>query len=147
MKMKNKTTVILFLLALIFLTSCNTTPQVCIENNCFNVEVVSTPEAMQKGLMFREQMDADKGMLFIFEETDQHKFWMKNTLIPLDMIWINPEKEITYIQNTAVPCKEDPCTVYGPETNNNLYVLEINGGTSDSKGIKEGQKVEFKNIK
>lgn len=136
------------LLFLLILTACstNTTPQVCIKNNCFNVEVVNTPETRQQGLMFREQLDKNAGMLFVFNKTNQHKFWMKNTLIPLDMIWINSEKEITYIQNNAVPCKENPCTVYGPETNNNLYVLEINSGLSKQFQFKEGQIIEFRNI-
>ena len=65
---------------------------------------------MKNGLMFRENMDSDRGMLFIFEKEGEYPFWMKNTLIPLDIIWINKDKEVVFISENAQPCEEGkPC--------------------------------------
>ncbi|MEK6847456.1 MAG: DUF192 domain-containing protein, partial [Nanoarchaeota archaeon] len=68
--------------------------EVCFENNCFEVEVVADDASRTRGLMFREELDEKAGMLFVWEEEGVYSFWMKDTLIPLDMIWINAEKEV-----------------------------------------------------
>ena len=93
---------------------------------------------MQQGLMHREQLPENQGMLFIFETQQQHAFWMKNTLIPLDMIWLNEDLEVVYIQ-TAIPCEEEPCTIYAPDTDA-LYTLEINAGLAEQNNITLGTK-------
>lgn len=90
------------------------------------IEISKTPEEMQKGLMFRENLCLDCGMLFIFEEEDFHGFWMKNTLIPLDMIFIDADLNIVDILY-AEPCTENICKPYIPKKKA-LYVLETNGG-------------------
>ena len=98
---------------------------------------------MSRGLMFREKMDADKGMLFIFEKEGEYPFWMKNTLIPLDIIWINEDKEVVFISENAQPCNEEySCSSINPG-NNAKYVLEINGGISEKIGLKIGDKANF----
>jgi len=117
-------------------------PKVCFEWNCFYVEVVDTPIQREKGLMNRANLEDDEGMLFIFESEGHYPFWMKNTLIPLDMIWIDEDKEIVFIYENALPCEEDPCTVISP-SGNAKYVFEINGGLTSKKGIVVGQKLEF----
>lgn len=114
--------------------------QVCLEKNCFFVELAVTPEEREKGLMFRENLDSDKGMLFIFEEEGRHGFWMKNTLIPLDIIWINDNKEAVFISKNTQPCEENHCPVIKP-TENARYVLEINGGLSEKIGLSVRDKV------
>lgn len=119
------------------------TQQVCLRNNCFQVEIADNSIERQQGLMFREQLDKDKGMLFIFDEEGIYPFWMKNTLIPLDMIWINEDKEIVYIENNAQPCKEEVCTSYNPNANAR-YVFEINSGLTNELGIKIGNKLDFR---
>ena len=85
--------------------------------------------------MFREQLSDKKGMLFIFPQEGVHSFWMKNTLMPLDLLWIDKERKIIDIQ-TAQPCQEDPCPVSTP-SGSALYVLEINANTSEKLGFKK----------
>ena len=110
--------------------------EACFDERCFEVEIANTDEERQKGLMFRETLDEDKGMLFIFEEEGIYPFWMKNTLITLDIIWINKEGEIVFIAN-AVPCEIEPCQIYNPNKEA-LYVLEVNSGIANEIGLKAG---------
>jgi len=115
--------------------------QVCFKNYCFNVELAKTAEEMKNGLMFRENMDSDRGMLFIFEKEGEYPFWMKNTLIPLDIIWINKDKEVVFISENAQPCEEGkPCLSVNPDKDAE-YVLEVNGGTAEKIGLKVGDKI------
>jgi uncharacterized protein len=102
------------------------TNEVCINENCFQVEIAETPSEKQQGLMFRKSLDEDKGMLFVYEEDGYYSFWMKNTLIPLDIIWINQTMDIIYFVS-AVPCNEEICVSYLPNEKAK-YVLEINTG-------------------
>lgn len=103
----------------------------CIKEACFSVETASSPEELARGLMFREHLDYDKGMLFIFKTEGRHSFWMKNTLIPLDIIWINSEKEIVFIFEDAQPCKNEPCPSIVPDKDAK-YVLELNSGAAET---------------
>ena len=103
-----------------------------------NVELATTPIQQQKGLMFREEMADDTGMIFIFDTPREIGFWMKNTLIPLDMIFIAPTSGIIHkIHRNAVP--HDLRSI--PSNGITKAVLEINGGLSDKLGITEGSKV------
>ena len=113
--------------------------QVCINDNCFYVELATTPEDRARGLMFREHLDPDKGMLFIFEEEGVHSFWMKNTLIPLDIIWISEDQEVVFISKNTQPCKTDICPSINPGKKAK-YVLEVNGGISDKLELSVGDK-------
>ena len=110
-----------------------------IDNNKIYVEVAKTPAEQEQGLMFRNELSEDAGMLFVFDDVSQKNFWMKNTLIPLDMIFIDKNKKIVSIQS-AVPCEEDPCVVYASPAQ---YVLEVNQGYAEHPGIKEGDVVLF----
>lgn len=116
--------------------------QVCFDSECFNVEVVSSGSDREKGLMFRESLDRDSGMLFIFDSEGLYPFWMKNTLIPLDIIWINSDFEIVYIAHNSMPCEEDPCPLIRHD-GTAKYVLEINGGLASKLGIEVGDKASF----
>jgi uncharacterized membrane protein (UPF0127 family) len=104
-------------------------------------ELAYTDETRMKGLMFRETLPEDGGMLFIFPYMDLHSFWMKNTLIGLDIIWLNDKKEIVYF-TTAQPCTEDPCASYGP-MQKAKYVLEVNEGFAKKHSLKVGTRLEF----
>lgn len=115
----------------------NKTSLVCIKNNCFSVEVADSPSERGKGLMGRTSLEAGKGMLFVFETEGEYVFWMKNTLIPLDMIWIDEGGRIVFIKESAQPCKTDLCESFGPDKKAK-YVLEINGGMNEKLGIKIG---------
>ncbi len=115
----------------------------CINNKCFEIELAKTPEERARGLMYREYLQENKGMLFIFTEEAIYPFWMKNTLIPLDIIWINSNEEIIYIASNVLPCKEQ-CSSINPN-DNALYVLEVNANLSEKYNFNIGDKVEFKN--
>ena len=114
----------------------NNNPEVCILKVCFNIEIVKTQEERAKGLMYRTFLPQDKGMLFIFSEEGIYPFWMKNTLIPLDIIWISSENKIVYINHNTPPCTLEPCASYSPNKNA-LYVLEINAGLAEKHNFKE----------
>lgn len=80
--------------------------------------------------MFRKDLEENQGMLFVFEEENIYPFWMKNTLIPLDILWINSQKEIVFIYKNAQPCFYEPCPLINPRVKAR-YVLEIRGGSSE----------------
>ena len=113
---------------------------VCFGERCFDVEIADTPEERAIGLMHRDDLGQDKGMLFIFEDSGVFPFWMKNTLIPLDIIWISQDNVVVYISRDTRPCIADPCPSVNPRKVA-LYVLEVNGGTSDKIGIGIGDMV------
>lgn len=106
-------------------------------------EVVDTPETRNQGLMFRDHLPIGGAMLFVFQESKPHRFWMKNCKFPIDIIWLNQKKEIVYISKNTPPCKSDPCPIYGPEKTKALYVLEVAAGFSKNKGLKPGATIQF----
>ena len=100
----------------------------------WNVEVAKTQEQRQQGLMLRESLEEGSGMLFLFEESGFHAFWMKNTLIPLDVIWISEDMKVVDVQ-TLQPCRVEECQSFVP-SKKAKYVLEVraetfNGGVGD----------------
>lgn len=103
----------------------------------FTVEVARTGEEQARGLMFREALGADEGMLFPFSPPQPASFWMKNTLIPLDMIFIRPDGSIARIAANTVPYSLEPVGVDEPIA----AVLEIPGGRSAALGIDERARV------
>jgi len=119
---------------------------VIINDHKVDVEVVTTPASMAKGLMFRKYLAENAGMLFIFPNSAKHSFWMANTLIPLDIIWIGNDKKIVDIKENAPPCTDDLiksfCTSYIPQEKAN-YVLEVNGSWCAKNGVKVGDFVSF----
>ena len=136
--------VILFLIFIIILFSFypKNQSQVCFKDNCFTVELAITTQERTRGLMFREKLDLDKGMLFIFENEEKYSFSMKNTLIPLDIIWISENREVVFISKNTQPCKSDPCPTINPDKKAQ-YVLELNGGITDKIGLEVGDKIIF----
>lgn len=104
---------------------------------CFEVEVAQTREERMLGLMLRESMPMGNGMLFIFEETGRHPFWMKNTLMELDIIWMDENGIIKFIKRGAEPCQSDPCPMIDPGVDA-LYVLEIKAGMADVFSLNVG---------
>ena len=105
----------------------------------FTVEVASTPEQQQMGLMHRSALAPDRGMIFPFDAPRQASFWMKNTLIPLDMIFVRADGSIANIEANTVPLSLQPVYSEGPVA----AVLEIAGGRSGELGIKAGDKVDW----
>ncbi len=103
------------------------------------VELARTREEQARGLMFRERIGRDEGMLFVFPEEGEHAFWMKNTLIPLDMIFIDGLGTVSGVVPRAEPRTETPRS--GGRCR---YVLEVAGGWADEHGVKAGDKVLFR---
>ena len=120
--------------------------RVCFKNHCFDLELALTPKQRSTGLSFREKLDSQRGMFFVFDEVGKHPFWMKNTFIPLDIIWINESSEIVFISENTQPCKESPCPTIEP-TEKAKYVLEINGGLSKKIGLAVGDKISIESSK
>ncbi len=120
----------------------NVIEKVCFSEKCFDVEVADSSAEREQGLMNRESLAENSGMLFVFDSEGKHSFWMKDTLIALDMIWINSDMEVVDVQG-ADPCVTEECEVYTPASEA-LYVLEINYGVAESLGIAKGSKAELK---
>ena len=139
-----KTFCVLCLILFIIITGCSSSPPVSknyvdINSKRISVEIPRTSEEMMKGLMFRQELCDNCGMLFIFEKEDFHGFWMKNTIIPLDMIFINTNLYVVDVLH-ATPCIEDPCKSYIPREKA-LYVLEVNPNRFDESIIGEKTKI------
>jgi len=134
--------VLVVLLAGLLLLSIDDEASACIRDVCFEVELAQTPHERQEGLMYRETLDADGGMLFMFEDEGVYAFWMKHTLIPLDIIWIDANYTIVHIANDVQPCVADPCPSVYPDAAAQ-YVLEINEGLAENYGFSVGDEVTF----
>jgi uncharacterized membrane protein (UPF0127 family) len=105
-----------------------------------SVEVARTPHERQQGLMHRSKLEPGTGMIFLFEEPSMQSFWMKNTLISLDMIFIDENLVVVGVVDNTVPMTLTPCRVDAPSQ----YVLEVKAGFAAHHGIGPGTKVTFK---
>jgi hypothetical protein len=106
------------------------------------VEVAATPDSRRRGMMWRTELEAGKGMLFLFPYQEIQSFWMANTLIPLDMIFITSDMKVAGIIEKAVPQSRVSRSVGVPSQ----YVLEVPGGWSQSVGITKNSPVEFEGV-
>lgn len=104
-----------------------------------DIEIAEVPQEREQGLMYRKSMSDKQGMLFLFEFMEEQSFWMHNTYISLDIIYLNDKLEVVSIQKNAPPQSDKPLPSGKPAQ----YVLEINGGLSDKLGIKPGYKVAW----
>lgn len=119
-------------------------PHFCFQENCFNLEIANTPEEKVLGLMFREHLDENRGMIFPFEEETFHSFWMKNTLISLDIIWYDSWHQVVDIIS-APPCEEEPCPSYVSETPA-IWVIEVNSWVAEKIGLEKGSIISLHDI-
>ncbi|MCX6764810.1 MAG: DUF192 domain-containing protein [Candidatus Nealsonbacteria bacterium] len=148
--MKKMIVFIIFILIFsmfLFLTLFNKNPskpenKIFFKEHCFFVELAKTDEELKRGLMFKKELNPDSGMLFVFDKEKIYPFWMKNTLIPLDIIWLNEEKEIVFMSKNTPPCFENNCKSIVPDKESK-YVLEISGGVSDKINLEIGDKLIF----
>jgi len=113
-----------------------------ISSNKFIVEVADTEEARIKGLMFRESIPDNYGMLFVFDEENIRSFWMKNTLIYLDIIYLNKNKRIVDMYINVPPCNNDPCQNY-ISAEPAKYVLELKGNRVKDLNLKKDDFIFF----
>lgn len=108
----------------------------------FDIEIAETPYEQQTGLMYRNSLSQKNGMLFIFESSEIRSFYMKNTQIPLDLIFINDQFEIVSIYPNAKPYDQSAIT----SKIDAQYILEINAGQSEQLKLKKGMKIKFNRI-
>jgi len=104
-----------------------------------NLEVMRSSEELTRGLMYRTELRENRGMLFVFPDTESRSFWMTNTYIELDIIYVGEDFGVVSIQKRAKPLTTKPRPSEGPAK----YVVEVNGGASDLWGVKKGTKLEL----
>lgn len=116
------------------------TPTVELKGQTFTVEIADTPELQARGLMFRRDLPADHGMLFVFPEARQQSFWMRNCLIPLDILYFDAHGEFVSAHYNARPCNAEYCPTY-PSEGPAKYVLELNGGVGRDLNLVPGDRL------
>lgn len=107
-----------------------------------DIEIAEDDNSRRDGLMYRSKMSESQGMFFIFPNETFQSFWMRNTPLPLDMIFVNKKNEIVTIRKNAVPFDESSYTSTAPA----LYVIEVNAGYTDKFGIEEGNKITWRRL-
>lgn len=132
---------VLFLL-IIFDTTQDVTKRACFGEVCFDVWVAQTASQQERGLMGVTSLDAHQGMLFVFSKEDNYTFWMKDTYIPLQMIWIDSNLEVVDI-SYAVPCERQPCQLYYPKEPAQ-FVLEVSDGLDREREVQIGDVLEMR---
>ena len=110
---------------------------VTLKDHKFTVEQANDPATQQRGLMFRDAMPADHGMLFNFTDEEPRVFWMKNCRMPLDILYFDKNYKLVSVQQRVPACRTEPCPQY-PSEGPAQYVLELNAGLADKLGVKPG---------
>jgi len=119
------------------------TPWVELKGKRFQIEIADDDDERARGLMFRDEMAADHGMLFIHDSEEPRSYWMKNTKIPLDILYFNHERKLVSAQEGVPPCSAgDQCPPF-PSEGSALYVLELNAGMAQTLGVKAGDTLVF----
>lgn len=108
------------------------------------VEIANTIEERAVGFMYRTELEVDYGMLFVFENTKERAFWMKNTKIPLDILFFDENGIIVDIKENFPPCVADPCDHYYSKPAR--YALEVNAGFVGEKGVAVGDSMFFQGL-
>lgn len=110
-----------------------------------SAEIAATQAEREQGLMNRKSLGRDAGMIFVFDRPDLHAFWMKNTLIGLDMFWLDKTGKVVSLAESVPPCTADPCPTY-PPTAAADYVLEMAAGYARSHRLKVGDTLALKGL-
>jgi uncharacterized protein len=136
----------LLFLAILCLPACASgsgTPWVELKGKRFLVEIADDDPERERGLMFRDSLAADRGMLFVHEREEPQAYWMKNTKIPLDILYFDSMRRLVSARKRVPPCSGgDRCPPY-PSEGNALYVLELNAGAADAMGLAKGDVLTF----
>ena len=123
-----------------------TGPQIILPDGfAIRTELAIDDDTRAQGLMFRDRVPEGTGMLFIFKDAGDYPFWMKNTIVPLDIIWLDEQRRVVHIAHDTPPCKADPCPSYPPHANAK-YVLELAGGQAAKHRIENGSTLKFERI-
>ncbi|GGY35221.1 hypothetical protein GCM10008098_30570 [Rhodanobacter panaciterrae] len=120
----------------------DTTPAVELHGQRFSVEFATDDASRVHGLMMRTTLAPDHSMLFVFSYQAPQAFWMKNTLIPLDILYFDTERRLVSMQLNVPPCKADPCPIY-PSNAPARYVLELSAGTAHRIGAQAGDELKI----
>jgi len=115
-------------------------PYVVLKGQRFTVELAETREEQNLGLMFRESLADEHGMLFLFPTESRRSFWMKNTRIPLDILYFDAELKLVSVAANARPCRTQRCPTY-PSDGPAQYVLELNAGKASELGVRPGDEL------
>jgi uncharacterized membrane protein (UPF0127 family) len=138
-------TFVLLAALLVIAAACERGPRVAIVApdgstlTTVKIELADTPQKQEMGLMYRDALAGDAGMLFVFAEPSHQVFWMKNTRIPLDLLFADSQQRVIGIVANAEPYSEARIGVPG----DSQYVLEVNGGFCQQRGVKAGDRLDF----
>jgi len=128
------------------LAACQATePYVEFEGQRYWVEIADDDASRAQGLMFRDAMDADRGMLFVFRREEPRSFWMRNTRIALDIIYLDRDFRVVSISADTPPCRTRQCPSY-PSTGPAQFVLELNAGQAAMIGLEQGDRIQIGNL-
>jgi len=134
---------LLLLLTLAGCASPNARHWVELDGNRYHVELATNDDTRARGLMFRDQMPEDHGMLFIHEREELQAYWMKNTKIALDILYFDAQRRLVSQQRDVPPCSAgDRCPPY-PSSEPARYVLELNAGQAEKMKLKDGTELKF----
>lgn len=122
-------------------TTQGATAAVELRGQRIQVELATDDASRQHGLMMRTELAADHGMLFVFPQSGPQAFWMKNTLIPLDILYFDTDRRLVSMQLDVPPCRADPCPTY-PSEAPALYVLELSAGSAQRMGVHRGDELK-----
>lgn len=117
-------------------------PYVVLKGQRFTVELADTREKQALGLMFRDSLADDHGMLFLFPGEAMRRFWMKNTRIPLDIFYFDSRLQLVSVAENAQPCRSQRCPPY-PSSAPAMYVLELKAGKAAELGVRPGEALEL----
>jgi len=115
------------------------------DGSAVRIEIATDDDTRAQGLMFRDRVPEGTGMLFMFAQSGDFPFWMKNTLVPLDMIWVDDQKRVVHVEHDVPPCKADPCPSYPPHAVAK-YVLELGAGQAAKHRVVIGSTLTFQRI-
>jgi uncharacterized membrane protein (UPF0127 family) len=105
-------------------------------------ELAVSDEERAQGLMFREKLNEDQAMLFLFEVEEVHSFWMKNMRFAIDILWLDSQKKIVHLESRVPPCAKDPCPTYVPASPAS-FVLEVQAGFAEKHGLRLYDRIDF----
>jgi uncharacterized membrane protein (UPF0127 family) len=126
----------------IALPACAKGPSVELKGQRFSIEIAETDAAREHGLMDRESMPQDHGMLFVFQDDQPRAFWMKNCKFPQDMLFFDADRKLISIQHDVPACTADPCPRYSSGAPAR-YVLELNAGQARKLGVAPGDEMQI----
>jgi len=112
------------------------------DGSCVKLEVADSKSELARGLMHRESLGVDEGMLFVFDGQGKYSIWMKNMNFPIDILWLSAEGVIVDVAENVPACEADPCPTYTPRYDSS-FVLEVNAGESKKRGGVVGEKIVF----